>query len=91
MSNAATSSISGFNIGAGGALTPIGSTVVGENAAGTVNLDIAISADGKYVYTLNSGAGNVGIFAVEADGTLKSLGTAGDFPVFTGFNGIAAL
>jgi 6-phosphogluconolactonase (cycloisomerase 2 family) len=91
VSNAASSSISGFNIGPSGGLTPIGATVVGSNPEGSVNLDIALSADGKYLYTLNSGAGNVGIFAVQPDGTLTSLGSAGDFPVFTGFNGIAAL
>jgi 6-phosphogluconolactonase (cycloisomerase 2 family) len=91
VSNAGTSTISGFSIGQGGVLTPIGSTVVGSNPEGATNLDIAISADGKYIYTLNSGAGNVGIFAVQANGTLTSLGEAGDFPVFAGFNGIAAL
>jgi 6-phosphogluconolactonase (cycloisomerase 2 family) len=90
VSNAGTSTISGFSIGKGGVLTPIGSTVVGSNPEGATNLDIAISADGKYFYTLNSGSGNVGIFAVQPDGTLTNLGEAGDFPVFTGFNGIAA-
>jgi len=90
VSNAGSSSISGFNIGPSGALTPIASTVVGNNPEGSVNLDIALSSDGKYLYTLNSGAGNVGIFAVQPDGTLTSLGSAGDFPVFTGLNGIAA-
>ena len=91
VSNAGSSTISGFAIGQGGVLTPIGATVVGVNPEGSVNLDIAMSADGKYLYTLNSGTGNVGIFAVQPDGTLTRLGEAGDFPVFTGFNGIAAL
>ncbi|MEP7243624.1 MAG: beta-propeller fold lactonase family protein, partial [Gammaproteobacteria bacterium] len=43
-SNSGSSSISGFEIGAHGALTPLGSTVVGFNPAGSVNIDIAVSA-----------------------------------------------
>jgi len=46
VSNAGSSTISGFAISSTGALTPIGSTVVGFNLAGSTNLDIAVSADG---------------------------------------------
>ena len=54
--------------------------------------DIAISADGKFVYTINSQSGNIGIFAInQQNGTLTSLGQAGDLPKSVGFNGIAAL
>jgi 6-phosphogluconolactonase (cycloisomerase 2 family) len=90
-SNAASASISGFNIATDGTLTPIGSTVVGNNPAGSTNLDIAVSADGKYLYTTNSGTGNVGIFRIENDGTLTSLGQAGELTKMSGFNGIAAI
>ncbi len=91
VSNAGSSTISGFAIGQSGALTPLPGTVVGSNPDGSVNLDIAASADGKNIYTLNSGSGNIGIFAIEQDGTLTSLGEAGDFQKFAGFNGLAAL
>jgi len=91
VSNAGSSSISGFAVGTNGTLTPLPGTVVGNNPNGATNLDIAISADGRFLYTLNSGSGDVGIFAIEQDGTLSGLGGAGDFPKFAGFNGIAAL
>jgi 6-phosphogluconolactonase (cycloisomerase 2 family) len=64
---------------------------VGNNPAGSTNLDIAVSADGKYLYTTNSGTGNVGIFRIENDGTLTSLGQAGELTKMSGFNGIAAI
>jgi 6-phosphogluconolactonase len=72
-------------------LTPISGTTVGNNPQGSTNLDIAISSDGKFVYTLNSGSGEIGVFEVESDGTLNTLGTAGQFPKSEGYNGIAAL
>ncbi len=91
VSNAASTTISGFAIDKNGALTPIGGTVVGANPEGSTNLDIAITANGRYLYTLNSGAGTIGIFAIQQDGTLVSLGETGGLPKDAGFNGIAAL
>ena len=90
VSNAGSSTISGFAISAAGRLTPIGSTVIGTNPSGSTNLDITVSADGKFVYTLNSGTGTIGIFAIQSDGTLNSLGDAGGLSESAGFNGIAA-
>ena len=90
VSNAGSSTISGFAISAAGTLTPIGSTGVGTNPSGSTNLDITVSADGKFVYTLNSGTGTIGIFAIQSDGTLNSLGDAGGLSESAGFNGIAA-
>ena len=89
-SNAASSSLAGFWIGANGALTAVGETIVGMNPTGSVNLDIATSADGSYLYTLNSGTGDIGEFAIQQNGTLNDLGVAGEFAKFAGFNGIAA-
>jgi len=91
VSNAGSSTISGFTIGQGGTLTPIGSTVVGTNPAGSTNLDITTSGDGKFVYTLNSGTGTIGVFAIQRDGTLNNLGEIEGLPKAAGFNGIAAL
>ena len=51
---------------------------------------IAVTADSKFVYTLNSVAGAVGIFAVQKDGTLLNIGFAGGVSPLSGFNGIAA-
>ncbi len=92
VSNSGSDNISGFNIGKDGTLTPIAGTVLGNNPSGSHNVDIAVSADGKFVYTINSQSGNIGVFAInQNDGTLTSLGQAGDLPKSVGFNGIAAL
>ncbi|HEY4212321.1 MAG TPA: beta-propeller fold lactonase family protein [Steroidobacteraceae bacterium] len=89
-SNAGTSSISGFQLSAGGSLVPIGSTVVGLNPSGSANLDIAVSSDGKFLYSLNGGSGAVGMFAIASDGSLVSLGIVSGLPAGAGLNGIAA-
>src|SRR5579864_4538487 len=80
VSNAGSSTISGFAISSTGSLTAIGATVVGTNPAGSTNLDIAVSGDGKFLYTLNAGTGTIGIFAIAADGTLTNVGEAGSLP-----------
>jgi 6-phosphogluconolactonase (cycloisomerase 2 family) len=64
--------------------------VVGVNPAGSTNLDIAVSADGTYLYSLNAGNGSVGMFRIESDGALTNLGTLGGLPAGAGLNGIAA-
>jgi 6-phosphogluconolactonase len=90
-SNSASSTISGFAIGAKGALTPLPGTVAATLPAGSTNLDMAISSDGNYLYTLNSGTGSVSILGINEDGTLTSLGDAGGLSAAAGFNGIAAI
>jgi len=90
VSNAGSSSISGFTVGANGTLAPIGSTVVGTNPAGSGNLDIAISSDGRFLYSLNSAGGSIGTFAINADGSLTNLGVVGGLPAGSSLNGIAA-
>ena len=89
-SNAGSSSIAGFAIGANGALQPVGSTIVGTNPAGSANLDIAISADGRFLYSLNAASGAIGMFGIANDGSLVNLGTVGGLPAAAGLNGIAA-
>ena len=54
-------------------------------------MDIAVTADGKFLYTINSQSGNIGVFGINQDGSLTNLGQAGDLPKSVGFNGIAAL
>lgn len=91
VSNAGSSSISGFEIGKAGQLTPLSGTVVGNNPQGSTNLDITVSVDGRFVFTLNSATGDIGMFGIEPDGSLTNLGTGGEYPKSVGFNGIAAL
>ncbi len=50
--NPGDSTLSGFNIGRSGELTPIGDAVVGQDPTGSTNIDMAASYDGRYVYTL---------------------------------------
>jgi 6-phosphogluconolactonase len=90
VSNAGSSTISGFAIGSSGELTPLPGTVVGTNPAGSGNLDVAISADGKFLYSLNSAGGSIGAFAINADGSLTNLGTVGGLSAGSSLNGIAA-
>jgi 6-phosphogluconolactonase len=71
-------------------LTALPGTVVGENPEGSGNLDIAVSSDGKFIYTLNSAAGAIGIFAIQKDGALLNVGVASGVSPLSGFNGIAA-
>jgi 6-phosphogluconolactonase (cycloisomerase 2 family) len=90
VSNAGSSTIAGFSIGDGGALTPIGATVVGVNPTGSGNLDIAVSSDSKFLYSLNSGNGTIGVFGIQEDGSLLNMGEVEGISAKAGFNGIAA-
>ena len=90
VSNAGSSTISGFAIGANGSLSALPGTVVAANPAGATNLDITVSADGKFLYSLNSRNGTIGIFAIQKDGALKNAGAVGGITPNSGFNGIAA-
>jgi hypothetical protein len=65
--------------------------VVASNPSGSTNIDLAASADGKFLYTLNTSAGKIGVFAVDAlTGRLTNLGAQGEIPTSAGANGIAA-
>jgi len=91
VSNAGSSTISGFSIGLGGTLTPIAGTVVGTNPEGSTNLDVTVSGDSKYVFTLNSSSGTIGVFAIQSNGALSNVDEIGGLPRSVGVNGIAAL
>ena len=82
--------LSGFDIGNNGTLTPIGNAVVGQDPTGSTNIDMAASYDGRYLYTLNAATGTIGIFSVQDDGGLVSLGQQDGLPAHAGINGIAA-
>jgi DNA-binding beta-propeller fold protein YncE len=66
-------------------------TIVGTNPTGATNLDIAVTADGKFLYTLDAEVGMISVFGIQSDGTLTNLGTVGGLPKAVGFNGIAAI
>jgi 6-phosphogluconolactonase (cycloisomerase 2 family) len=54
VSNAGSGSVSGFAIGSGGTLTPLPGTIFALNPTGSSNIDITVSADGKFLNTLNA-------------------------------------
>ena len=89
--NSGTNTVAGFSVAANGTLAPIAGTIVGNNPAGTTNLDLTASTDGKFLYTMNSSAGSVSIYRINPDGTLVGLGEIDGLPQTVGFNGIAAL
>jgi 6-phosphogluconolactonase (cycloisomerase 2 family) len=73
-----------------GTLTPIAATVVGNNPSGSHNVDIAVSADGKFVHTQNSNTGAISVFSINSDGTLNEDQSISGLAKVAGFNGLAA-
>lgn len=90
VSNSASSTLAGFLVGNGGALSPLSGTIVAKNATGTTNLDIAVSDDGRFLYTLNVGAGTITVFAIQSNGSLSAQSMVTGLPASSGLNGIAA-
>ncbi len=64
-------SVSGYTVAADGALTPISGSPFANGQTGTCWL--TISADGKYVYAVNTGIPSISAFAAGPDGALKLL------------------
>ena len=87
VANAGSADLSAYTVGAGGALALAGTStgVVATTGAGPI--DMAASPGGKFLYAQAGGAGAIDEFAVNANGTLTSLGAvAGLNP---GLEGIA--
>lgn len=89
-SNTLSSSISGFAIGGSGTVTALPGTVVASLPTGSNNLDITVSDDARFVYTMNTAAGTIGIFAVQPNGSLRVIGFASGLSAQSGFEGLAA-
>jgi len=73
--------VSGFTLGTGGLVSPIIAAVVGSVVAssgsatvGDGPTDESISADGKFLFVLNSGVPSLGIFAIGSAGLLTPVG-----------------
>lgn len=79
VTNTPDHSISGFRIGAGGALTMLNTD--GRTAAtggGSLPIDLATSSDGKFLYVLAAGTDRILVYAINADGSLSArLGVSG--------------
>ena len=87
--NAGSGSISGYRIAFDGTidlLDPDGRTGVTGDGSGPI--DMAISDNGRYLYTLNGGNNTIGAFRIASDGSLEPLPGAGGIPAAA--NGLAA-
>lgn len=87
--NTGSGSITGYRIAQDGSLTlrdADGRT--GDTGAGSAPLDMSLSRDGRYLYTLNSGSNSIGAFSVAKDGGLAALPGFSGLPVSA--NGLAA-
>ena len=63
---------------------------MGANPAGSHDVDIAVSADGNFVYTQNSNTGTIRVWTINSDGTLKEVDSISGLPQMSGTNGLAA-
>ena len=85
--NAGSSQITVASVGDAGALSILGAVSTG---AGSVPLDLALTASNRYLYALTAGTGTITEFRVEANGGLSGIGTAPAFAPAAGQNGLAA-
>jgi hypothetical protein len=74
-----------------GVLTPVASTILSTFPDGSIYLDMTTSGDGRYLHTLNSSSGTIGVYSINSNGSLTELGDIEGLPQTAGFNGIAAL
>ncbi|MBE0696027.1 MAG: hypothetical protein IH586_03800, partial [Anaerolineaceae bacterium] len=56
----------------------------------TLPLDMSISRNGRFLYSLETGAGAIGQYRINSNGTLSFIGTLTGLPVIGGFQGIEA-
>jgi 6-phosphogluconolactonase len=87
--NTGAGTISALRPSANGSLTLLNATAA-ITGAGSLPLDIAISAGGQYIYSLEVGAGKIGIQMISPDGSLAPAGSIAGLPVVGGEQGIAA-
>jgi 6-phosphogluconolactonase (cycloisomerase 2 family) len=89
VTNTGSGSISGYSIGFDGAIELLDAdgrtAVTGE---GSAPIDLALTDNGRFLYSLNSGTNAIGVFRVRADGSLTPLPFVEGLPV--GANGLAS-
>ena len=87
--NAGSGTVSGYRIAFDGTILLLDADgVTGVTGAGSAPIDMALSNNGRYLFTLNGGNNTIGAFRVHADGSLSPLPGAGGIP--PGANGLAA-
>jgi len=87
--NAGSGSVSGYRIAFDGTITLLDSKgVTGKTGKGSGPIDMVLSNDGRYLFTLNGGNNTIGAFKVHVDGNLSRLPGVRGIP--SGANGLAA-
>jgi 6-phosphogluconolactonase len=82
--------IDGYSLSKAGVLTPIGT---GEAASipGATILDLAVSSDGHFLFSLNSGNGTIGAWSINQGTGVLTANAGAALPASNaGYNGIAA-
>ena len=88
--NAGSGTVSGYRIAFDGTITLLDADgVTGSTGSGSGPIDMALSNNGRYLFTLNGGNNTIGAFKIRADGSLSPLPGADEIP--PGANGLAAL
>ena len=85
--NTGSGSLSGFRVLRDGSFSEIGIFPVGD---GALNIDLAVTRDGRFIYTQNAGFGTVSIFRIRYNGTLAFVDEIDVVEPASGFQGIAA-
>jgi 6-phosphogluconolactonase len=88
-SNTASGTISGYSLSRGGRLSLLNADgITGNTGAGSGPIDLALTRDSRFLYSLNGAGGTVSGFRVRANGQLVPVGTPIAVPA--GTNGLAA-
>lgn len=92
ITNSASDALAGFAVGRDGSLEPLSADGrTGVVPAGSVPLDLDITADGRYLYALDGGSGAISAFSIGRNGQLAALdGVTGAVGPRSGAQGLAA-
>jgi 6-phosphogluconolactonase len=90
VTNTTSGSVSRYRVRPNGRLKLRGGGHRFRGAPDAFPTDLAITPDGEFLYTLNTGRGTVGMFTVRRSGRLVLLGETGSLPALSGLQGIAA-
>jgi 6-phosphogluconolactonase len=79
--NAASSSVTGFSVGADGALSLLNEDgLTGFTGAGTGPTDMALSNNSQFLYVRNGRGSSIAAFVVQGDGSLLPIAGASNLP-----------
>jgi 6-phosphogluconolactonase len=89
--NTGSGSVSGYAISFDGSITLLDADGrTGDTGAESRPIDMALSADGRYLYTLNGGNHSISVFRVQANGKLIRIAATAVMDLPEGTNGLAA-